>query len=436
MLRVYSLLHYLAMPAILAYLAWLGIRRRGYFARVPERFGFGPVVDAPEGSIWVHAVSVGEVQACVPLVRALRERLPGLPVVVTTTTPTGSERVKRVLDGEVEHAYVPYDLPGSVARFLARARPRVTVIMETELWPNIVHICARRSVPVLIANARMSERSAAGYRRVPGLARSMLERVNVAAQSPADAQRFVALGAAADRVHVVGNIKLDVRLPPSLSEEGAALRRRFGPGRSVWIAASTHQGEDQLVLDAFAVVRATMPDCLLVLVPRHPERSASIAALCRRRGYRTVLRTEDPDTCEGFDVYLGDTIGDLPLQYAASDVAFVGGSLVGIGGHNVLEPAALGVPVVVGPHVFNFSEVTARLCESGGARQVPDPEALGAAVRELLGDANLRHAAGERGRAFVEENRGALDTLVAMVGELAGAPRRVAGPPRADALYC
>ncbi len=417
--QLYSALHYLALPFIFLRLAWRGHRDPGYWERWGERFGRVPPLPGDQRTVWIHAVSVGEVQAAVPLVRALRSGGRDLRIVVTTTTPTGQERVRQALGNSVLHRYAPYDLPASVRRFLARVHPQLVIIMETELWPNILHQCSRQRIPVLLANARLSERSAASYRRVASTARQMLASVScIAAQTQQDAARLVCLGARPERVRVTGNTKFDVRLPASLGEEAQVLRRCFGVDRGVWIAASTHDGEEQQVLQAFETVREALPDSLLVLVPRHPDRAASVAALARKSGHVTVTRSESPASCVDASIFIGDTLGELPLFYAASDVAFVGGSLVQEGGHNMLEPAALGVPVIFGPYVHDVVEISERLTQAGAGRKVNDMGELGAAVVEYMQDANLRHLAGQRGRKFVEENRGALTLVMELVDEL------------------
>lgn len=414
---LYTLVHYLLVPYALLRLAWRGTRNRAYLEGMAERFGFGEPLAFDRPTYWVHAVSMGEVQAALPVVRALRERAPDVRILVTTTTPTGRDRVAQTMPADVLHRYVPYDLPGAVQRFLERVRPCLAIMMETELWPNIAAACRARGVPLVIANARLSERSAAGYRRLGALTRTMLGEVaGIAVQSRADAERFIGLGADPQRVRVTGSVKFDIRLSATIKERGEVMRRCWGVDRAVWIAASTHEGEDEQVLDAFKRVLRVVPDCLLVLVPRHPERFERAAALCRRRGYRTLLRTQAPASCLDADVFLGDTMGELTVFYAASDVAFVGGSLVDTGGHNMLEPAALGLPVILGPYVYNFAEISARLCEVGAARRVRDARELAEVVVDLLQDANLRHSIGETGRSFVERNRGALDRLMELVG--------------------
>jgi len=414
---LYAGLLRLALPLALLRLYWRGRRDPDHRRRWAERLGHFPPLPRI-GCLWVHAVSVGETRAALPLIRALRTRYPELPLLVTTTTLTGSRQVREALGDQVQHVYAPYDLPGAVRRFLRRTRPKLAVIMETELWPNLLRRCAVEGIPVLIANARLSERSARGYARIRGLTAAMLRDVDlIAAQADADAERFRALGA--PRVQVIGNLKYDLTLPEDLPERGRQLRRALlGEQRLVWIAASTHAGEEEQVLDAFARVRHRWPELLLLLVPRHPERFDGVAALCRARGFELVRRGErrlcTPDTA----VFLGDSMGELLLFYAAADLAFVGGSLVPTGGHNVLEPALLGLPVAFGPHMFNFSEAGQRLLAADAAWQVADAAALAAAVDRLLADPRLRRTAGQKGRTVVERHRGALRALLDRIAAL------------------
>lgn len=411
----YTLLLYLLAPMVLLRLAWRGLRAPAYLRRWPERFGF---IEPPLGSqvIWLHAVSVGEVQAAQPVIRALLDRYPDHSLLVTTVTPTGSARVQALFGSEVAHVYAPYDLPGAVTRFFDRVRPCVAIIMETEIWPNLFAMCRRRSIPLLLINARLSGKSVQGYRRFRSLVDQTLAAVTqIAAQGEADAQRFLSLGADSARVVVTGNLKFEQRVMPSLLERAEALRREWGVGRPVWIAASTHEGEDELVLDVFLQLRRQFRDCLLVLVPRHPERFEPVAELCRQRGLNTVLRSTREPCSAQTQVFIGDSMGELPLFYAASDVAFVGGSLVPHGGHNLLEPAALGIPVVTGPHVFNFTEICNLLQTAAACRKVESEAGLERTVREWLADANARHRAGEQGRRVVERNRGALAAVLDML---------------------
>jgi 3-deoxy-D-manno-octulosonic-acid transferase len=412
---LYTILLYLLMPLVLMRLAWRGIRAPAYWQRWPERFG--QVVPTPgKQVIWIHAVSVGEVMAVEPLVHALLRQHPEYFILITTVTPTGSARVTALFGNQVGHVYAPYDLPGAVSRFLEHVRPQLAIVMETELWPNLFHACQRRSVPLLLVNARLSERSVAGYRRVRSLAAGTLSAVTeIAAQSELDASRFRSLGADEDRITVSGNMKFEQRIPPSLRERAAVLRRDWGVGRAVWVAGSTHEGEDEMLLDVFRQLRKQVRGCLLVLVPRHPERFERVAGLCRQRGYHTVLRSERVPCTPETDVFIGDSMGELALFYAASDVAFIGGSLVFQGGHNLLEPAALGVPVVTGPHVFNFVEICELLLQAGACVKVEDSRELLSILGRWLGDANERHRVGLRGSEVVEKNRGALQAVMAMI---------------------
>jgi 3-deoxy-D-manno-octulosonic-acid transferase len=401
---------YLILPLALLRLYWRGRHDAGHRRRWRERLGFFPPL--PSGCLWVHAVSLGETRAALPLIRALLERYPDQPLLVTTTTLTGSRQVREALGERVLHVYAPYDLPGAVRRFLRQTRPRLAVIMETELWPNLLRQCAVAGIPTMIANARLSERSARGYARIRRLTASMLRDVTlIAAQAEADADRFRALGA--PRVAVTGNLKYDLSLPDDLPERGWQLRRELlGEERRVWIAASTHAGEDEPILAALALLRPRWPELLLLLVPRHPERFDGVAALCRQQGCKLVRRSEQRACAPDTAVFLGDTMGELLLFYAAADLAFIGGSLVDTGGHNVLEPALLGLPVLFGPHMFNFTEASQRLLAAEAAWQVTDAAALATAVDRLLADPELRRTIGQRGRAVVERHRGALAALL------------------------
>lgn len=417
---VYSLILYLLTPFALLRLVWRGLRARGYWRRWGERFGFVPV-NRGAAPIWVHAVSVGEVQAAAPLLRALLKRYPQVPLLVTTTTPTGSEQLHSLFEGSIQHVYMAYDLPDAVARFLNRTRPRLALVMETEIWPNLYRACARRGIPVLLVNARLSARSAAGYGRLRGLTATTLECLHgIAAQSRADADRLIGLGAPPERVRVTGSIKFDMKVPASLTEQAAVLRRDWGLQRPVWIAASTHESEDEMALDAHRGVRERFPDALLVLVPRHPERFARVAALCRDQGWQTVLRSSGEPTPADAEVFVGDSMGELLLFFGAADVAFIGGSLIPHGGHNPLEASAQRVPVLFGPHMFNFEQIATLLLEAGAAREVGDSGQLADSVAHWLADPAARITAGERGAAVVEANKGARNAVLAMVAEVLG----------------
>jgi len=412
MRHVYSLILYLLIPLAIHRLLWRGLKNHGYWRRWGERFGF--VRRETDPVIWVHAVSVGEVRATLPLVRALQREYPGYRVLVTTMTPTGSDTVRSLFGDTVSHCYVPYDLPTAVRRFLDRVRPRLALVMETELWPNLFHQCGSRGIPLVLANVRLSEKSARGYQRFAGLARTTLAYVTAAgAQSGDDAARIRALGAA--NVTVTGSIKFELDVPAGLLAKASALRKGFG-GRPVWIAASTRDDEEIPVLDAFATLRMRIPTLLLILVPRHPERFEAVARRCVQRGYRIERRSNRRDGASpDRDILLGDTMGELVLLYAAADVAFIGGSLKPLGGQNLLEALAVGTPVVFGPHMFNFSDISRLSLARAAAREVRDADQLAEAVGGWLADSGARRVAGEAGKKMIEENRGALERTLALV---------------------
>ena len=414
---LYSLLTHLLRPIAVAVVLWRGLRNRQYWEGLPERFGFGRPM--PEGALWVHAVSLGEVTAAAPLLRALQARYPESPLIVTTATLTGRARARELFGDSVAVRFLPYDTPGAMRRFLSRVRPRLAIIMETELWPNLFRQCRRDSVPLVLANARLSMRSVANYRRLGALFRDVfLGGTVVAAQSTEDAERFIAIGAAPERVHVVGNLKFEVSSDAAAALSGRGLRSSLGESRSIWIAGSTHAGEEEAALAAHARVRAAVPGALLLLVPRHPQRFAAVADLLTAQGVRFERRSERADVSAATEVLLVDTVGELGFLYAAVDVAFVGGSLVPVGGHNLLEPAALGVPVVTGPYQSNAREIAALLVREGAVLTVGDAQALAAAVSELLSDPERRRRVGESGRRVVEENRGSLERLLGLIQAL------------------
>jgi 3-deoxy-D-manno-octulosonic-acid transferase len=411
----------LLLPLVLVRLCWRGMSNPDYWKRIKERFGFiAPLSTARV--IWIHAVSVGEVRATVPLVRELMSRYPDYTILITTMTPTGSAQVRQLFDDSVAHCYVPYDYPSAVSRFLDRTRPALAIIMETELWPNIFHLCRERSIPVFVTNVRLSLPSTHKYRRFAGLVRATLQQVNrFAAQSHADAERLYSLGAAPESVEVTGSIKFELNGGASLRESAEVLRLAWGQGRPVWLAASTHASEEEMVLAALVELKQQprFVDMLLVLVPRHPERFSSVAKLCRKQGFQTALRSETPGAVDpAVEILVGDTMGELPLFFAAADCAFIGGSLVPIGGHNLLEASAVGKPVVFGPHMFNFQEISLMTLERGAGVQIRTPAQLAPAVSDFLGNANRRDRAGEAGRKMVEENRGALAANMRLIEQL------------------
>jgi 3-deoxy-D-manno-octulosonic-acid transferase len=429
---LYSWLAYLLAPAYLAALLWRGLRERGYWRGLGQRFGFGTRL--AHETIWIHAASVGEVQAAAPLVHALH-RASDLALLITTTTATGAARARALFaatGAEVRH--VPLDLPGAVRRFLARTRPRLAVILETEIWPNLYHQCAAQAVPLVLANARLSARSMHRYRLVAPLIRRTLACAQlIAAQSAADAQRFCVLGAAAERVRVIGNLKFDCSVPNETAARAQALRARYVGARAAWVAGSTHEGEERIVLAAHATVRETFAAALLILVPRHPQRFEEVASSLARSGEPFLRLSRNEIGADTPAILLGDTLGQLLELYAAADVAFVGGSLVPIGGHNLLEPAALGRPILTGPHNANGAEIARLLVARGAARIVHDAGELAASVTQLLSNPQERERMGANGQGVVQENRGALERLLSLLQPHFSSRLRAAAAPEASA---
>lgn len=413
---IYSFILYLLAPLVIFRLFWLGFRNPDYRSRWTERFGLLDKTISNDKIIWLHAVSVGEVQAARPLVNGLLEEYPEFRIIITTMTPTGADTVRQYFADTVGHFYIPYDLPVSVKRFLSIVDPTILIVMETELWPNLFHYCRANNVPVVVINARMSEKSAKGYRRLSSLTRSTLKNISlIVAQGQKDAERLIALGADREKVKISGNLKFDIHFPHSVSEQAQALRRYLSVNRPVWIAASTHEGEEKIILDAFAKILEKQSRCLLVIAPRHPERSPGIRTLCNRRNLKVLCKTENTVCDESIQVFILDTLGELPMYYAAADVAFVGGSLTENGGHNMLEPASLGVPVIMGPYVFNFQEISQILIDERAAWKVSCADELSSRVCGLLDDANLRHSTGERGRNIVFKNRGNVENVMKLL---------------------
>jgi 3-deoxy-D-manno-octulosonic-acid transferase len=419
---LYSAALYLLLPATVYHLIWRSFRQGDYLLRWNERYAMYGNRPVPGATVWVHAVSVGEVNAAAPLVNALRARRPDLRLLVTSITPTGSARIRALWGDQVEHVYLPYDLPGAVARFLRHFRPQVGLVLETELWPNLLFGCRDHDVPVWIVNARLSERSLRGYRLLrPWLSRALRTVRGVLAQTPADAARYVRLGADPATTRDVGNLKYDIATGAKEAKLVAECRRRLG-GRRAWIAASTHPGEEAEVIAMHRRLRTRWPDLLLLWAPRHPERFRAASLHAVEAGWRVATRrlTRWPDAAD--DVFVIDTLGELSAFYGCAQVAFVGGSLEDIGGHNLLEPAAAGTPVVSGPFLRNFADIAARMQAAGALRVGADAEAVAAELEALLASPMQRDAMVAAGLALVEEGRGALERTLALLA--ADLPRR------------
>ena len=427
MILFYTLCIRLAVPVLLLRLLWRSRRNPAYRYKLFERLGYRlpnkPESRASEGDqwIWVHAVSVGETLAVAPLIEKLLNADPKRQVVVTSTTPTGRAQVERLFDKRVSCCWVPFDTPGSVARFLAHWRPSLTVLVETEIWPNIVLQCKRQKIPVMLANARLSSRSARGYARAGLLAKPVIASLTlIACQQKADARRFIALGADSHKTLVTGSVKFDIARSRVIRQRDSLLEQlAMSSDRLIFLAGSTHHGEEELVVAAFTQLRKNVPSALLVLAPRHPERTASITrSILAPSPFHWLLRSTGQVVSADTDILVLDTLGELAALTAAADVSFIGGSLVPHGGHNPLEAAAFGVPVITGPHTFNFLQIFRALRRVGGAIEVIDAETLGQSVTELLTQEVYRREVGNAASRYVEENQGALVRQHALIDQL------------------
>ncbi|GHD48825.1 3-deoxy-D-manno-octulosonic-acid transferase [Marinobacter persicus] len=397
------------MPLVLARFWWQGRHAPALRQNLGQRLGLVQCYSQPV--IWVHTASVGEVIAAGPMIRRLLDRKLEARILVTAMTDTGLAQARKMFGDDVDYSYVPLDTPGSVRRFLGRVTPKVAVVLETEIWPNLITQCYRKQVPVFLINARLSERSARGYERVRGLVRPVMQKITwIAAQAEKDAERFRRIGVAPASVEVTGSVKFDVDITEGIRESARQCRQILG-ARPVWVAGSTHAGEDEQLLEAHRAVLGQHPQALLVIVPRHPDRFGSVAELAVKAGFTVARRSLQQDPAHA-QVYLGDTMGELMMLYGAGDMAFVGGSLIERGGHNPLEPAAWGIPVLSGPHVFNFETVYERLRAGEGVVMVQSGDELGQAVVRLMATREERQALGERALAVVNKNRGALDRVV------------------------
>jgi 3-deoxy-D-manno-octulosonic-acid transferase len=427
MLQVlYQVLLLLALPWALGNLLWRGLRDRRWWRGIPERFGFVP--SQPAGSIWLHAVSVGEVQAAAAIVKEMRNHYPQSSVLLTCGTPTGAERARTLFGDTVTVSFLPFDLPWCVRTFLRRARPRIGIIVEKEIWPNLFRICGDRGIPLVLASAAITRKSIGRYRLLFSLfPRTLADGLTIAAQTGGDAERFKEAGAPPERVHVIGNIKFDLELPANIAELGARLRSQYGLGsRFVLVAGSTYEEEETALLEAQRQLKAQGHDMMLVLAPRHPPRFETVAARLARDGVLFIRRSESigflgASVPTYVDVLLLDRLGELLGFYAAGDVAFVGGSLVpDVGGHNLIEPAALSVPSLTGPHFYNASDISLALVEAGAVHVVSDVDDLVAELATLVGDTLERAHRGSIGQQFVARNGGTTRRLMQLIEPIIG----------------
>lgn len=413
---IYSISFILLIPIILLRLYYKSLKSPLYRKRIPERFGFFKT-PTKKGGIWIHAVSVGEVVAAIPIVQYLKRTHPEQLIVFTTMTAMGSNRVKQAFGDQVFHVYVPYDIPWVVNRFFVKTEPTLCVILETELWPNILAGCKARHIPVIVANAHLSERSVRGYNRFHAITSPMLEALTtVAAQSELDAKRFLAIGLSPKKLSVMGNIKFDVCVSNSDDNKTQAftLRQMFGE-RPVWIAASTHPGEEALVLHAFKILQKILPNVLLILAPRHPERFKGVEALIKQQNLTVITRSSQTNIQVGTEIYLADSMGELLMLYQAADIAFVGGSLVPIGGHNLLEPAALGLPIITGPYLHNYIAISELLLEAKGMLKIENPEMLAMALQDWFTMPEKRLSIGKNALQVVQNNQGNAEHVFVLI---------------------
>ncbi|MGR8979390.1 MAG: lipid IV(A) 3-deoxy-D-manno-octulosonic acid transferase [Gammaproteobacteria bacterium] len=417
MRTLYSAAFYLLIPLILLRLRWRGIKAPLYRRRWAERFAIYGNLTVP-GVIWFHAVSVGEAEALFPLVRQIQKQHPQNPLLITTTTPTGSARIKSVLKDSVIHVYLPYDLPCVVNRFMRCFQPKLAVIMETEIWPNLFAACGKRRIPLFLVNARLTEKSVRGYLKIPALIRPALAQVDfIAAQSTDDVTRFIKVGAPAECVENFGNMKFDVEISQDTVASGLRLKNELFNARFVWLIASTHKDEEIIFINLYKTLKLKIPELLMVLVPRHPERFTEVEKLCVQNRLSLITRTSGSACSVDTDVFLVDTMGELKMFYGAADIAFVGGSMVPRGGHNILEPAAMGVPVMFGPYMVNFQEIAEGLLAQNAALQCRTNDEIYEAVIRLHSDYDFRDALVKKSKAFKQNNEGAIAKIVALINQ-------------------
>ncbi|HMV59946.1 MAG TPA: lipid IV(A) 3-deoxy-D-manno-octulosonic acid transferase [Agitococcus sp.] len=416
----YNFLLHLLLPFVYLRLLWRGRTTPAYAQNIEQRFGGHKKL--PQGGIVIHAVSLGETLASQPLVNALLTQYPNLPLIITNTTATGAERARALWGDKVHQCYLPYDYSWAMRRFLEHSRPKLIIVMETELWPNLIDQAKQLTIPVMLANGRLSAKSAAGYGKILSLVTPMLQALTVlAAQDQDTAQRFQDLGTPESTIQVTGSLKFDLTIPDDLTLRADELKQQWLlQTRPIWVAASTHEGEDEIVLTAFKQIKQQFNNALLILVPRHPERFDKVADLIAKQGLSIARRSQQQAITTEVSVFLGDSMGELLLWFALADVAFVGGSLVSVGGHNPLEPAALAVPIVTGMTMFNFKQITDILLQAGALQQAANSQELAGVVCDWLNNPEQKQQAGQAALQVVNANKGALAKHLAIVEGLLG----------------
>lgn len=420
--QMYSFVFNLATPLVLGRLVYRGRKAPAYRQRVGERFALGATFEQSQQKkqgrlIWIHAVSVGEVIAAAPLVNHILNHYQDDTVLVTSTTPTGSDQVLSRWRDRVIHLYLPYDYAWTMKRFIRAFCPALLIVIETELWPNLIHFTAQAGCPIFITNARLSAGSAKGYSRFYPLVKGMLEGITrVAVQAKSDGERFIQLGLNPKKLEITGSIKFDIKMDELAVQQGVAVRNQLD--RPTWIAASTHSGEDEIILEAFAHLRKQQENALLVIVPRHPERFGEVTDMANQAGWCVHTRSQNQAPNQETDVFVGDSMGELTYFYAMCDVAFVGGSLTAVGGHNVLEPVAIGLPVLVGPHMFNFQFVADALQAMQGIQFITSAMTLAKNVERLLLDSEAAKTQAKNATEFLIQNRGAFSKQAATIDAL------------------
>jgi 3-deoxy-D-manno-octulosonic-acid transferase len=393
----------------------ISIYRTEYRSRLMERFGLLAKLQSKSKRIWIHAVSVGEVYTSKPLVEFIQHTYPHYQIIITTVTPTGADTVRKIFAESVLHRYLPFDVPICVNKFLQAINPQLLIVFETEIWPVLYTECGNNKIPIALVNARLSDKSYSGYRLLSSLTCQTLSHVTViAAQSKTDANKFISLGVNQDKVFDTGNLKFDVTMPDNAHETGRSIKRNF-ENRPIIVAASTHAGEEEILLDALIQIKLLISDCLLIIAPRHPNRTLQICKLCNAASLSVIRYSDNKRKMDNCDVFILDTLGQLPGYYAAADIAFVGGSLVPIGGHNMLEPAAYGLAIISGEYLSNFQDVAELLYRDKALIKITNAKQLSATIKNLFENTELRQGMGVRAKAVLEKNKGTIHKIVKLI---------------------